>query len=318
MLVKQNVILEFYRTLQRDICNVPLDSLAKKRLSLYVHREFRNPISRNDKNDLLYKRLENGKQLQELLEGVRLKGDCMAVKRLLGIAFIDSQPIKERLPSWLYRFVHAHRTGRYNRIMLYENYGMLLKTRHLIDRFQSNKPLLKNYYSKLAESMFESTPDSQTISQIINGEKPSIDEKYAQKQCCDDDIALLMKLRVQYKSKVQTKTKAPSFDVDIPPSRFGLPLTHPRLFNLVVNKLAKIQDYFGRYTPLSVADLEYLDRLVVSDFLKQNPSVCRGYDEFIRVSFAISDDAMVILPKLNLRIFPASENLLEYYKKAGE
>ncbi|QPG75518.1 hypothetical protein FOA43_002873 [Brettanomyces nanus] len=310
--MSSHIILTFYRNLQRNIFLVPLDNLAKQRLSNYVHCKFQAP----NKDIPLYKRLEAGQELEKLLAGVKTKGDYNCVKKLLNVAFIDSQPIKSRLPNWLYQFVHARSIGRRNRVFLHHKYSDILKTKHLIDKFKSNKPLLSSYYAQLAKNQFESSPDNQSITQIIDGEMPDFSSnKAGETKTNAEEIKLLLKLRSEYKTKIQTKTKRPSFEVEILPSRFGQPLTRARLFNLVVNRIVKIQTYFKKYSPVSLQDLDYLNRLEKSNFLLQNASVQRGYNEFIRSSFAIAEDATVMLPDLNMRIFPASNRLIQYYNE---
>ena len=309
------IIRSFYRSLVREICKCPLDKVTKQRLHHNVHKRFSHKFKMlgSDKS-ALHIQLEEGKCLLNKLKSVTNSRNPDAIKSLLKLSYISSPSLKARCPRWLSDFLLCKSIGKRKKEVMLQNYGGILKFKHVMDKFSLDAGMKKTYYDSFAKKMADSTPTSQPIELIFNNVKHPLQTESIQGEITDD-VHLLAKFRNEFDKRMETKLKIPSLTISLLPTRFGEPLPKVRLVNIMMSRLINIQRFFLHYSPISIRDMTYLDNLNDNGFFDFHQDLLRGYKLFTEDCYAVTDDANILTSQMNNHIYIMPHNLCSMFEE---
>lgn len=215
-------------------------------------------------------------------------------------------------PVWLYNFLEFKPSNREKKIEFVNNYGSILKFKHLITNFNDNNG--NQLYAKYKTSW--NTQQSEFYRRII---PIKIDSK------TDDLLSLnfvenphsskLTALRNQYAAIFKNKIKPPELTIKVFPDKFGHP-PHPiRIFNMRLNRLIKLQNYFKKNPGISKEDMDALKKV---DLHTLNGTTREAYVNFLQAAVVIQDNGDVQRSVIFEKRVASSAKLEDLYNRVRE
>ncbi|KAG7829771.1 hypothetical protein KL920_002630 [Ogataea angusta] len=300
---QKQVLLEFYRSLNRKLLNLKLDAVADRRLRNWLRSQFKDTATP------LHRKLQEGKRFDLILDG-SLNGHYKSGVKLLRMAYYDLISFDARAPKWLSDFARAKVYSRAQKDRFFSEYSGILKITHGIQDFKSIPGLVDKYMISLQQSETKSLPSNHSITDILNGVKPAVQSSTygSKKPLC----SLFSQLRTQYKDHIDHDWALPQLNLKIPPNPAGLPLSPSVRRNLILVKLLQIKRFINEYPPMKMEDMEHLDNFVKSETFGSHP-MSFAYERFTRDSFALTKNGKFKLSKIRDFSIPPPKNLFNYY-----
>ncbi|KAG0688680.1 hypothetical protein C6P40_000668 [Pichia californica] len=205
-------------------------------------------------------------------------------------------------PEWIARFISTPNLKKSDKIKFVKNFGNILTFSHTILKLTEKSTIndeitLKDKYLskwKKERIIFFKNLDVVGINpQLETNIENLLQLKITQNSTTTTttDLKKLIKIRQEYNNVIKNKFKPPELKIIIDPNEFGNPPNAERLFNMMVSKLTKLQNYFIKYPPISQKDLNELDTI---DLNSLSGYVREGYVEYLTNSvFIINDNAEI-------------------------
>jgi hypothetical protein len=259
-----------------------------------------------------YLKVNKQKDKLTLISYIRQKNhDSKSITNILDYVY-RQQPdnLYKSCPSWLYTFLTFDLTNKKHIAQFVNNYGSILNYNHLINQFKNKEGNnLNETYKRLWNTSQLNYYNSLYPINIDVDDTKILSLNFAKKH---PDINKFIKLRQQYASLAKNKIKLPELTIKIIPDKFGKPPHPHRVFNMRLNRLVKLQNYYKKNPPICHEDMNELNKIDLYSF---NDVTREAYVIFLQNIFTIDDDGCIKRSNLLEKRVASSKKTVDLYKR---
>lgn len=259
------------------------------------------------------------KQLLNNAEKLSKEQNTNNITEILDYVFHHPSEREKSMPKWLYDFSVMKNTSVKEKHKFINQYGTLITCKHLMANFDDKnlgEKVVNSYYQEWNNKYagyFRRMPDfEKNIVSISVGNK-HVSPSQLQKEY-EEIFNRFTYLRKQYNGILQTKNKPPEWFINIIPTATGHPPVMKRVYNQMLRRLRKFQDYIQKHPPVSHEDMEELNKI---DLLELDGIAREAYVKFLSEIFTIDENGKITKSRLLDNRLAKSGTIERLYKEVS-